>query len=57
LSRDKDRTYEGNRDLKCRRVEEGRAHAALVFDGDKAVAWAQYGPPEELPNIHLRRTT
>jgi GNAT superfamily N-acetyltransferase len=54
-SRDKDRTYESNRDLKCRLVEAGQAHAALVFDGDRAVAWAQYGPPEELPNIHHRR--
>ena len=48
-------TYASNRDLKCRLVEEGRAHAALVFDGDEAVAWAQYGPPEELPNIHHRQ--
>ena len=55
LSRDKDRTYDSNRDLKCRLVEEGHAHAALVFDGDEAVAWAQYGTPEELPNIHHRQ--
>jgi hypothetical protein len=45
-------TAEGNRALKERLVEEGRAHAALVFDGDEAVAWCQYGTPEELPNIH-----
>ena len=32
-----------NRSLKQRLVEEGRAHAALVFDGVEAVAWAQYG--------------
>jgi GNAT superfamily N-acetyltransferase len=55
LSRDPDRTYDSNRDLKCRLVEEGRAHAALVLDGDLAVAWAQYGPPEELPNLHHRK--
>ncbi len=55
LSRDKDRTYESNRNLKCRLVEQGRAHAALVFDGDEAVAWAEYGPPLELPNIHHRQ--
>ena len=55
LSRDKDRTYESNRDLKCQLVEDGRAHAALVFDGDEAVAWAQYGPPDELPNLHHRQ--
>jgi GNAT superfamily N-acetyltransferase len=48
-------TAEGNRALKQRLVEEGRAHAALVFDGDEAVAWAQYGPPDELPNIHHRK--
>ena len=45
---------EDNRALKKRLVEEGRAHAALVFDGDEAVAWAQYGPPDELPNIQHR---
>ena len=55
LSRDKHRTYESNRDLKCQLVEYGRAHAALVFDGDEAVAWAEFGPPEELPNIHHRQ--
>jgi hypothetical protein len=48
-------TYEGNRALRKRLTKEGRAHAALVFDGDEAVAWAQYGPPEELPNIHHRK--
>jgi GNAT superfamily N-acetyltransferase len=45
----------GNRALKQRFVEEGRAHAALVFDGDEAVAWAEYGTVEELPNIHHRK--
>ena len=45
-------TAEGNHALKERLVEEDRAHAALVFDGEEAVAWAQYGPPAELPNIH-----
>jgi GNAT superfamily N-acetyltransferase len=48
-------TAEGNHALKHRLVEEDRAHAALVFAGDEAVAWAQYGPPEELPNIHHRK--
>lgn len=46
---------EGNRALKQRLVEEGRAHAALVFDGDEAVAWCEYGTPEELPNIYHRK--
>jgi len=44
-----------NRALKERLVKEDRAHAALVFDRDEAVAWAQYGPPAELPNIHHRK--
>ena len=48
-------TAEGNHALKEQLVKEDRAHAALVFDGDEAVAWAQYGPPGELPNIHHRK--
>ncbi len=45
----------GHRAFKQRLVDEGRAHAALVFDGDVAVAWAEYGSLEELPNIHHRK--
>lgn len=45
----------GNKAFKQRLVDEGKAHAALVFDGDDAVAWAQYGTVEELPNIHHRK--
>lgn len=49
----------GNREFKRQLVEQGRTHAALVFDdkldGDVAVAWAQYGPVAELPNIHHRK--
>lgn len=45
----------GNREFKHRLVEQGRAHAALVFDDDTAVAWAEFGPVEELPNIHHRK--
>ena len=52
---EKERTYEGNRSLKQRLVDEGLAHAALVFDGDVAVAWCQFGTVEELPNIHHRK--
>ena len=44
-----------NRALKERLVAEGRAHAALVFAGDLAVAWCQYGVPNELPNIKHRK--
>lgn len=45
----------GARDLKRQLVLDGRAHAALVFDGDEAVAWCQFGPPCELPNIYHRK--
>jgi GNAT superfamily N-acetyltransferase len=45
----------GNREFKRQLVERDRAHAALVFDGDVAVAWAEYGPVDELPNIHHRK--
>jgi hypothetical protein len=46
---------EKGRPWKERLVREGDAHAALVFDGDAAVAWCQYGTPDELPNIHHRK--
>jgi GNAT superfamily N-acetyltransferase len=36
-------------------VREGRAHAAVVFDGEAAVGWCQYGSPEELPGITHRK--
>ncbi len=51
----KDQSRGGNRALKQRLVAEGVAHAALVYDGDRAVAWAEYGSPEELPEIHHRK--
>ncbi|MEV5962334.1 GNAT family N-acetyltransferase [Kribbella sp. NPDC051952] len=44
-----------NRRLKQRLVAEGRAHAALVFDGEEAVGWLEYGVPAELPNINHRK--
>jgi GNAT superfamily N-acetyltransferase len=52
-----EKTYEAedNRALKQRLVAEGRAHAALVFDGEEAVGWCEYGPPAELPNINHRK--
>ena len=43
------------RSMKRRLVREGRAHAALVFDGTKAVGWCQFGPTAELPNIRSRK--
>jgi len=52
-----EKTYdrESNRQTKERLVREGRAHAALVFDGDDAVAWCEFGSCEELPNIYHRK--
>jgi GNAT superfamily N-acetyltransferase len=52
---EKGQTAAGNRALKQRLVAEGIAHAALVYDGTRAVAWAEYGSPEELPDIHHRK--
>lgn len=43
------------RGQKERRVIEGRAHAALVFDGDRCVGWCQFGEPDELPRIKFAR--
>lgn len=45
----------GNRAWKEFLVREGRAHAALVCDGDATVAWCEYGSPEELPHINYRK--
>jgi GNAT superfamily N-acetyltransferase len=50
-----DSDVEAGRPYKERLVRQGRAHAALVFDGDVAVAWCQYGTPAELPNIYHRK--
>jgi GNAT superfamily N-acetyltransferase len=47
--------YEVNRTLKRCLVETGKAHAALVLADGEAVAWAEYGPPEELSNLHHRK--
>ncbi len=41
--------------FKRRLVDEGVAHAALVFEGDVAIAWCEYGSPAELPGIYHRR--
>ncbi|MCB0253607.1 MAG: GNAT family N-acetyltransferase [Anaerolineae bacterium] len=49
------RTAAQNRiDKECR-VREGRAHAALVYDGEAAVGWCQFGPTDELPRIKHKR--
>jgi len=44
-----------NRSEKERRVREGRAHAALVYDGSTCVGWCQFGPTDELPRIKHKR--
>ena len=55
MNAEKEREAGANRALKERLVREGRAHAALVFDGDVAVGWCQFGAPAELPNINHRK--
>jgi ribosomal protein S18 acetylase RimI-like enzyme len=49
------RTAAEYRAMKQARVRDGRAHAALVFDGPAAVGWCQFGPTAELPNIRSRK--
>jgi len=44
-------TPDQRRALKEARVREGRAHAALVYDGSRCVGWCQFGSPDELPRI------
>lgn len=36
-------------------VRDGKAQAALVFEGDAAVGWCQFGRTPELPNIKNRK--
>ncbi len=43
------------RETKERLVREGRAQAALVFDGEDALGWCQFGRTAELPNIKNRK--
>jgi GNAT superfamily N-acetyltransferase len=40
-----------NRSEKEQLVAEGRAQAALVFEGGDCVGWCQFGPTRELPRI------
>ncbi len=48
-------TPQRRRALKETRVREGRAHAVLVYDGDRCVGWCQFGPTDELPRINHRK--
>ncbi|MGB4595254.1 MAG: GNAT family N-acetyltransferase [Anaerolineaceae bacterium] len=46
---------ESNHDYKGRLTKTGQAHAALVFEGDQAIAWCQFGSPTELPRVHSKK--
>lgn len=50
-----ERSPEASKSYKKKLVKEESAHAALVFDGDTCVAWCQFGPPLELPNIYHKK--
>jgi hypothetical protein len=50
-----DTEIEAGRPYKDWLVRHGKAHAAVVFEDDVAVGWAQFGPPAELPNIHHKK--
>ena len=47
---------ERNRAAKHAHVEAGTVHQMLVYEGDRAVGWSQFGPPVELPNVQNRRS-
>ncbi len=49
------RTPALNRADKEQRVLAGRAHAALVLEGDQCLGWCQFGGPDELPEVKSRR--
>jgi GNAT superfamily N-acetyltransferase len=49
------KTVGQNRSEKESRVRQGRAHAALAYDGASCVGWCQYGAPDELPRIKRKR--
>jgi GNAT superfamily N-acetyltransferase len=51
---DKSLTAAQRRQRKLKRVREGTAHAALVFDQDDCVGWCQFGAPDEVPRIKSR---
>jgi GNAT superfamily N-acetyltransferase len=44
-------TAEDRRVAKRRHTDAGTVHQVLVYDGDRAVGWCQFGSPAELPNI------
>lgn len=54
-TKDEPPTPEAKRKAKECLVREGRAHAALVYDGKDCVGWCQFGSTTELPRIHNER--
>ena len=44
-------TAADHRAAKARHTREGTVHQVLVYDGDRAVGWCQFGTPAELPRI------
>ena len=48
-------TSEQNKALKKSLVQQGRAHAALVYADALPIGWCQYGSPQELPAIYHRK--
>jgi hypothetical protein len=50
-------TADGNRELKERLVAEGRAHAALVFDGELALGGASSVKPRSFRTSTTVRNT
>ena len=44
-------TAEEHRAAKQRHTREGTVHQVLVYDGEEAVGWCQFGTPAELPRI------
>lgn len=53
--KDRGESPEAKREAKECLVRDGKAHAALVYDGETCVGWCQFGSPEELPCIHNER--
>lgn len=49
------RGYEARRDAKEAMVRAGTTHAALVFEGEACLGWAQFGSVDELPAIKNRK--
>lgn len=47
--------YDKNREVKRQMVANGETHASLVFDGDLAIGWCQFGPTETLTKIKHRK--